>query len=156
MDSEKRIDELDIKIIKELLKNSRKSFSKIARECKVSTATVNNRFSELKEAGIILGSTVLVDRANFGVECDGFFLIDVNPDKLDEFIRDAKDMMGDFFVSPEKLNEKCNVSAWSPIKNIKGMERVKESLKQHSAVIDVKTNIWTYMKVYPDNLLLET
>ena len=156
MDSEKRLDELDIKIIKELLKNSRKSFSKIARECKVSTATVNNRFSELKEAGIILGSTVIVDLANFGVECDGLFLLDVSPNRLDEFIRDARDMMGEFFVGPEKLNEKGNVDAWAPIKNIKDMERVKESLKQHSAVIDVKTNVWTYMKVYPDNLLLET
>jgi DNA-binding Lrp family transcriptional regulator len=152
----KKLDQLDIKIIKDLLKNSRKSFSQIAKECKVTTATVNNRFKELKEAGIIEGSTAIVDLANLDVECDSYILININPSQLKEFIRDAKTMFGEFFVTHQKLNDKYNVRAWSPIKNIKDLEEAKGNLKQHSAVIDISTNIWTYMKVMPDNLAIET
>lgn len=99
---------------------------------------------------------MLVDLAHFGVECDGSLLINVNPNQLNEFFRDAHDTLGEFFPMPQKLNEECNVIVWSPIKNIRDFEKLKESLKQHSAVIDIKTNIWTYMKVAPDNLALET
>ncbi|MCW4018752.1 MAG: winged helix-turn-helix transcriptional regulator [Candidatus Bathyarchaeota archaeon] len=154
MASEKKIDELDIKIIKELLKNSRTSFSEIAKKCGVTTATINNRFKELKETGIITGSTVIVDLTHFGVECDGTLLLNVDPQRLDEFLNDTKKMIGEFFAAPQKLNDKYNVTVWSPIKNIRELENLKQSLKQHSAVIDVKTNIWTYMKVSADNLNL--
>jgi Lrp/AsnC family transcriptional regulator for asnA, asnC and gidA len=156
MASEKKIDELDIKIIKELLRNSRTSFSEIAKKFGVTTTTINNRFNELKESGIITGSTVLVDLAHFGVECDGTLLLNVDPQRIDEFLRDSKKMLGEFFAMPQKLNDKYNVSVWSPIKNLRELENLKQSLKQHSAVIDVKTHIWTYMKVHPDNLTLET
>ena len=152
---ERKIDELDIKIIKDLLKNSRKSFSEIAKECRVSTATINNRFNELEEAGIIIGSTVLVDLDHFGVECNGGLQINVNPNQLNEFLRDTQKMLDEFSVVPLDLNEKYNVIIWSPIKNIKELERLKESLKQHSAVTEIRTRVWTYMKVSPDNLALE-
>ncbi len=155
MNSDTKIDELDIKILKALLRNSRKSFSKIADECGVTTATINNRFNEMKKTGIIQGSTILVDLTHFGVECDGSLLVNINPKMMKEFLKDTRETATDFFVWPHKLNEKFNVSIWSPIKNITEMEKLKRSIKQHSAVIDVKENIWTYMRVFPDNLSLE-
>jgi Lrp/AsnC family transcriptional regulator for asnA, asnC and gidA len=152
---ERELDTLDTKIIKDLLRNSRKPFSEIASECKVSTLTVKNRFNELRRAGIIQGSTVLTDLIHIGIECNGALLINVNPSQVNEFIRDAKSMVGEFSVFPHKLVEKYNVIIFAPIRSIKELERLKESLKQHSAVIDIRNNVWTYMKVTPDNLDLE-
>ena len=156
IDSTGKIDTLDIKIIKDLLKNSRKSFSEIAKEADVSVATINNRFNQLKEAGIILGSSVLVDLGHFGIECHGSLFINVNPNQLNEFLRDIRNILGEFSVIPQKLTERFNVILFAPVKSFKDLEKLRENLKQHSAVIDIRTNVWTYMKVTPDNLALES
>jgi len=154
--SQKKLDSLDFKIIKALLKNSRKPFAEIAKDCNVSTITINKRFNELMDKGIIRGSSVLIDLTHFGVECNGALLINVNPNQLSEFMKDIREMVGHFFVVSLKLTEKYNVIVTSPIKNLRELEKLKESIKQHSAVIDVKPNIWTYMKVNPSNLRLES
>jgi Lrp/AsnC family transcriptional regulator for asnA, asnC and gidA len=54
-------DKLDIKIIKSLNQNARKSFREIAREHQVSLTTVSNRVKNLKTEGIIKGFIPLVD-----------------------------------------------------------------------------------------------
>ena len=54
-------DKLDIKIIKELNDNARKSFREIARELKVSLTTVSNRVKNMESEGIIKGYIPLID-----------------------------------------------------------------------------------------------
>lgn len=153
--SEKKMDTLDIKIIKTLLQNSRKPLFKIANDCKVSTVTINNRVNELKKRGVIVGSSVIVDYAHVGAQGLGILSINVNPNQLNDFIRDIQGMKGDFFFSQQKLRETANIIVISMVKNIRDVERLKDSIKQHSAVISIETNIWTYMKVDPANLDLE-
>jgi len=48
-----KLDNIDIAIVKALIQDGRKSFRQIAREIKVSTPTVEARFSRLKGLGII-------------------------------------------------------------------------------------------------------
>ena len=152
----KKLDQLDITIIKKLLKNSRTSFAEIAKECNVSTVTINKRFDELINAGIITGSTVILDLAHFGVECSGSLLVNVNPNQINDFLRDFRGCLNDFFIIPIVLNDKFNVLMVSRVKNFKSFEKTKEMVKQHSAVTDIKMDTWTYMKVNPENLSLET
>ena len=152
----KKFDQLDITIIKKLLKNSRTSFAEIAKECNVSIATINKRFIELTNAGIITGSTVILDMAHFGVECSGSLLVNVNPNQTNEFLRDFRGCLNDFLIIPIVLNDKFNVLMVSKVKNFRSFEKIKEMVKQHSAVIDIKMDTWTYMKVNPDNLALES
>lgn len=155
-DSKTRIDELDITIIKELLKDSRKSFPEIAKQCKVSTATINNRFNDLKKAGIIKGSSVIVNLSHYGVQCDGNIFLNIVPEKMPQFLKDMQNKLDKSNYShPIKLNEKVNAVVWSPITNIRDFEKLKELVKRHPAVIDLTTDIWTYMKVIPDNLAFE-
>jgi len=151
----KKLSELDILIIKTLLKNSRVGFQQIAKEYKTSVATVTNRFNRLKREGIITGSTAIIDLSHFGVECDGMLYINVNSNNVKEFIQDMHDLKG-FNLFPQRLNQKYNFKSWSPIKNIRDLENLKKALKQHSAVIDVETHLWTYMKVTLQNIALES
>ena len=50
---QKVLDEIDTKIIKHLLKDARKKFSDIAKDCKVSTATVRNRVNKMEKDGLL-------------------------------------------------------------------------------------------------------
>ena len=49
--------EIDVKIIRALLKDGRKSFTAIADECHTSKDIVWKHYSEMKKASIIAGAT---------------------------------------------------------------------------------------------------
>ena len=63
------IDELDLKIINLLMKNSRISFRDISRELGVGLATVSRHVKNLEEEGIIKQYTTILDYAKLGKKC---------------------------------------------------------------------------------------
>ncbi|MEH0860754.1 MULTISPECIES: Lrp/AsnC ligand binding domain-containing protein [Halobacteriovorax] len=60
------IDSTDKKIIKLLEKDARMPFLEMARKIGVSGGTIHQRVEKLKEAGIIIGSSIKVDYAKLG------------------------------------------------------------------------------------------
>jgi DNA-binding Lrp family transcriptional regulator len=152
--TEEAIDEIDVRILKRLLKNSRTGFTEIAKECNVTPATIRNRYNQLKKAGIITGSTVITNAVESGIKGDASLAIDVNYQQVDSFIKDIRGTTG-FLCLRSRLTENYNVICRSPLKTLGEVEEVKETLKHHSAVIDIRTSIWIYMKVIPDNLSVQ-
>ena len=61
------MDELDRKILEELQRDSRNSFTKIAQRIGVSTATVSDRVKRLTEEGIISGYSAVLDTSKLGM-----------------------------------------------------------------------------------------
>jgi Lrp/AsnC family transcriptional regulator for asnA, asnC and gidA len=68
MSSNYELDEIDRKILKELLKDSRKSYQDIANELIVSSGTIHVRLTKMREAGIVQGSKIIVDFSKLGLE----------------------------------------------------------------------------------------
>jgi len=52
------IDVINSKILKELLRDGRKSFAEIAKECKTSKDVIAKRYKQMKSKGIIVGVTI--------------------------------------------------------------------------------------------------
>jgi DNA-binding Lrp family transcriptional regulator len=84
MDMKRReeLDEVDQKILGELLKDSRKSFREIARRVGVSVGTVLARVKNLEKEGIIKGYTVLLDHEKLGYELTAVIELTVSKGKL--------------------------------------------------------------------------
>jgi DNA-binding Lrp family transcriptional regulator len=61
------MDELNKKILKELQLDSRKSFTRIAQNLGVTTATVIDRVKKLTEKGIICGYTTILNTYKLGM-----------------------------------------------------------------------------------------
>ncbi len=61
------MDDLDKKILGELQRDSRSSFTKIANRIGVSTATVSERVKRLVERGIICGYTAVLNTSEMGL-----------------------------------------------------------------------------------------
>ena len=61
------LDAIDRKILKYLIKNARMPFLEIARECGISGAAIHQRIRKLDEAGVILGSRLIVDPKMMGI-----------------------------------------------------------------------------------------
>jgi DNA-binding Lrp family transcriptional regulator len=121
MPLQRTIDDIDVKILRALQKDARKNFAKIAEDCGVSTDTISKRFKKMKRAGIIRGTTILLNPKSFGYDCVASLGIDV----------DYTPSMG-----------KHDIFAIAVLKNVDRLSQVKESIKGHPLVREVTASIW--------------
>ncbi|HEX9858934.1 MAG TPA: Lrp/AsnC family transcriptional regulator [Paracoccaceae bacterium] len=70
-----RLDEMDRKILGELQEDAAQSLDEIARKVGSSKTPVWNRIRRMKEAGVILSQTALLDAEALGLEACFFVLI---------------------------------------------------------------------------------
>ena len=66
--SKATLDAIDGKILQYLVRNARMPFLEIARECGISGAAIHQRIRKLDEAGVILGSRLIVDPKMMGFD----------------------------------------------------------------------------------------
>ena len=82
---EKKIDEIDAKILKDLLKDGRKEFIEIAKEAQVTKDVIWQHYTNLKKKGIIVGATIQLNYAALGFDVAAVFLSksqQINDNKL--------------------------------------------------------------------------
>ncbi|MCD6263834.1 Lrp/AsnC family transcriptional regulator [Candidatus Bathyarchaeota archaeon] len=82
------LDDLDRRILKELLKNSNRSYRALAKCLGVAVTTVINRIQRLEELGVITGYTISVDYEKLGYELTVITEITVSKGKLLEMERE--------------------------------------------------------------------
>ena len=66
MELARDLDSLDLEILKRLSKNARKSYLEIARELKVSSATIHGRVAKLRDRGILEGFYARISAKKLG------------------------------------------------------------------------------------------
>ena len=69
------MDEIDFKIVQELVKDAQISFSKIAKKIGISHETVKKRYEKMKKEGTIESCSIVVDRSKLGYQGTVFLLI---------------------------------------------------------------------------------
>jgi DNA-binding Lrp family transcriptional regulator len=159
MARKKGIDEIDIKIIKRLLRNSRTSFAEIAAECKVTSLTVKNRYNRLKKIGVIKGSTVIATEEGIhGVEGIVDSGIMVNSQKIGQFIEYVNNLFQNkknYWAFPVKFNQRFNAVVTVLAESIRDIQEIKDALMRHPDVISIDVAIWTAIRNIPQNLDLK-
>jgi DNA-binding Lrp family transcriptional regulator len=76
------IDDLDRKILEELLENGRQSFRGIAKKTRVSVVTVGQRVKRMESEGIISGYSALVDHEKIGFDITAISEVTVSKGRL--------------------------------------------------------------------------
>jgi Lrp/AsnC family transcriptional regulator, leucine-responsive regulatory protein len=61
-----KIDETDAKILHTLLRESRTTFTALAKDCKITVNAVKSRFERLKREGVITGDIMQVNPQRVG------------------------------------------------------------------------------------------
>lgn len=84
------LDEINLRIIDALIKDSSKPFVEIAKELEISDATVHIRVKRLIAAGIIQKFTISIDTRLLGYDHVAFMGINVKPGSSDEVISHLK------------------------------------------------------------------
>lgn len=86
----KTIDKTDSKILKLLFKESRASFTEIAKDCEISAGAVRKRYKRLWKTGIINGEIMQVNPSSLGYKCIvniGVTTARENENEVMEFLR---------------------------------------------------------------------
>lgn len=145
-----KIDELDLRIIKELQKDARKSYREIADKLKVAEGTVYNRVNKLREMGVIKRFIPDIDFSKLGYDLTAVIGVMVEGGYLPEIEeRIAKepnatavyDVTGDYdAVIVAKFKDRTSLNDF--VKKILSMAHVKHTntmlvlnvMKEHHGV----------------------
>ncbi|MEM2882797.1 MAG: Lrp/AsnC family transcriptional regulator [Candidatus Bathyarchaeia archaeon] len=82
-------DELDLKILAELLRDSRLSFRQIAKKVGSSVGTVLSRVRRMEEEGVIKGYTAILDHEKLGYQLTAITELTVSRGRLLEVEREV-------------------------------------------------------------------
>ena len=116
------IDQINVKIIKELLNDGRKTFVEIAKECNTSKDVVAKRYKQMKDQGIIVGATIQNSCACYGCSFVGNFLVHVQHGNLDYVVALVKKIPKVLNIYPRVLRQ--NMSVMVALKEIEDLEQV--------------------------------
>jgi Lrp/AsnC family transcriptional regulator for asnA, asnC and gidA len=135
-----KVDEIDVSIIRALQEDARTNFADIAKSCKVSVDTISKRFGRLVRAGIVKGTTILLNPKSFGCDCVASFGIRVEYPHVEDVVEFIKGMAGVVFCSPS--TGRHNIFAIAVLENVGKLGQLKESFQGHPMVREVATSIW--------------
>jgi len=150
----KDLDEIDIKILKELLKDGRKSFTTIAEECQTSKDIVWKHYKNMTEAGIIVGATIQFNYPKFGYSEVAMIMLSVDSQYVTDVFERLKKIPD--LTSFRCYNAPHNLAAISWLKSLRDLERVKELINKQSIIDEIKTCLWTDVRNIPENILVGT
>ncbi|HSV48993.1 MAG TPA: Lrp/AsnC family transcriptional regulator [Candidatus Acidoferrales bacterium] len=148
----REIDEIDTKILRELLIDARRSFVDIAAQTKLSTVSIGDRFSELEKTGVIAGATIQVSLQTLGHNVVCSVLIKVEKKEIDQVINYIQKISLErpmIFRDPK--NDICLIVG---LRDINEVSHLKEKIRKNKAVQDLKVETWLGVRNMPENLSL--
>jgi DNA-binding Lrp family transcriptional regulator len=152
MSSGGKIDDIDAKILKMLLFESRATFTEMSRECGISVVAVRARCKQLKKKGIINGETIQLNPFSLGWECILDLLITSAVEYEREVVQELRKKPYTVFVHGGFGAYNIDALIFLPTINLLG-EVIKE-IEALSHVRQVSTLIWADLTgaVFPQNL----
>ena len=150
----RKLDDIDVSILRNLQKDARTKYSDMAAQCNVSVDTIIKRFRKLRNKGIITNTTLLLDPRKFGEEVIANFSIDIEPSSVDKVLEFLKKQNGLRFAT-HAMGE-YDIFSIATRKNMNEMNNLKETIQSHNMVREVKINIWVdQFLLCPQNFELE-
>jgi Lrp/AsnC family transcriptional regulator, regulator for asnA, asnC and gidA len=143
-----------VKIIKDLLKDGRKNFSDIAKECQVTSATIGDRYQELVNAGIIVGATLQANYETLGYEGIATLQLNVESQHTNEIFERLQKNPN--ILVQRQYNVEHNIMVISRWKKLRELDTLKETIRRQNAIVECKTYLWTDVRNTPENLAIKS
>ncbi len=148
------IDDTDVKILRTLLKESRTSFTEIAKNCKISVAAVRMRYKNLWKTGIIVGEIMQVNPYSLGYKCIadlGIIAEITNEKKVIDFLKTRP-----YILHVLKDFGKYNLAVKVSLSNMDEFASILDDLESYPLIKQVDTMIWAEVvnMDHAENLIL--
>lgn len=134
------LDSTDIRIIEQLLLNGRASLREIAEELELSPSTVSNRFSKLRDSGIIERFQPVLDYEKMGFGFTAVVQVTVEAGYHDEVAR--KLSREGFVTSLFQVTGETDIISVCRFRDREEMrENLIEGLNKMEGILDTNTNV---------------
>lgn len=146
------IDETDLKILDELRRDGRASFSDIAEKLDIATSTVTGRVQKMEENGVITGYKPEIDYENLGFELTSMIAIKAEAEKIEdtaEKLESNKRVLSFFEVTG-----KTDMIVVSRFIDREDMNAFLKELQQTDGVRSTETNVILTPPKLEDNMNL--
>ncbi len=150
-----KVDEVDARILKILLAESRTSFTEIADECKITVAAVRARYKHLWDEGVINGEKMLVNPqclgfrhiVDLGIECSV-----EDEEKVMKFL-DTKPYISEVIGPFGRYNFYGKVA----LRDLTKLREIIEDLEDNCLIKNIDPLIWARAVhiEYPQNLVIK-
>lgn len=146
----KKIDYIDIKILRDLLIDGRKEFTAIAEEAGVSKDVIWHRYKEMEKTGVITGATSLINYAVLGYRLSASIRLVVPVPEQQRVIDQLNSVPGIF--DSFRWGSTSVLCALLHLADVEKLEDVKERIRRIPSVHRLETDIWTGVRVMQTNL----
>ncbi len=167
------MDDLDKKILWELLKDGRKSFTAIAKTNNVSEDTIWKRYKEMEKKGIITGATIQFNYKLFGYHAVGNVRLNIDSQNINPVLESLQnwELIGEGVKVLDSLNNwpqtgqgakgvtrlygsQYTVNIFVIFKTLRDLETAKEIItRQNHQINGFDTNVWVDTRAIPENIL---
>jgi Lrp/AsnC family transcriptional regulator, regulator for asnA, asnC and gidA len=146
----KNLSELDVVILKELLRDGRKSFTALAKDCQASKDVIWKHYKEMEKAGIIVGATIQYNYPGFGFEGVGVILVNVESQHTNEVLSRLRKFST---IRPfRQYDSLYNIGIIANLRKLSDLDSIKEELRRQNPVNSIRTYLWTGVRNTPENL----
>lgn len=135
------LDEIDLKIIEELMGNARKPFREIAEKLQLSDVAVIKRVKKLEARGVIKKYALIVDPASLGYSKVSYTGINVKPEKLFDVAAALKEKPYVKFLALTTGDHSMIAVIWA--KDSEDLYRIHEEIKSIDGVVNIYPAIIT-------------
>ena len=134
------MDDMDRGILDALKEDARVSFREIAKRLNVSPDTVGNRYERLRNEGVIVGSTVVVDPSKLGYTFIARFGINVRPAYSSQVLEQIIKFPSVIIAS--KLVGSYDLMAITVVKDMPHLWKIRDTILEMPYVEKMEVGIW--------------
>jgi Lrp/AsnC family transcriptional regulator for asnA, asnC and gidA len=150
-----KLDEIDVRILKTLLKDPRTSFAEIAEQCGMSINAIRMRFKRLKQVGVIQGAIMQVNPRSLGYCCIAYLMIRADTNKEEsvlEFLEKTPNVIQSF-----QQMGRTNIHCLAALESFDELAHTIEYVWEHPCIMMVEAIIWVDIvrMDHPENLVIE-
>jgi Lrp/AsnC family transcriptional regulator for asnA, asnC and gidA len=127
------MDETDFEILQLLMKNPQERFSSIAKGVGVSPRTVQKKVQKMKEAGLILQSTIIIDLSKLGYEGEATIRITNAPGNDKATTIEALKGIPNIFIITEIIGD-FDIMAIAAVKDYSSIVNMVNTIRQLPSV----------------------
>jgi DNA-binding Lrp family transcriptional regulator len=104
----------------------------------------------MEQAGIIVGATIHINYKSFGYKAVAHILINVDSRQENQLIEYLQKMPGVYSFYSRGI--KGNIDVVATLKTLEQLNEIKDAIKSHFSVFEMRTAIWTDVKEMNENL----
>ena len=156
MQNRTKIDETNAEILKTLLKESRTSFTKIAKDCEITVGAVRMRYKRLWKEGVIKGEVMQVNPHSLGYQ----YICDLG---ITTAVENEKEIMKFLTRKPYIAHMagplgKYNIWAKVAVHKTHELTEILEDIEDNPQIKNVDALIWVEAinLEYPENLVINS